>query len=86
MSDLDDPIIATLHQHINAIADMCEANIRPWEPDAGVRAVRLVNALEKPYIHALWDYMASRPKSFPGPWCNGLGDLVPDENTDNYLD
>ena len=41
MNALDDPIIAQLKERINAIADMCNERIKPWEPDAGPRAVRL---------------------------------------------
>jgi len=87
MNDLDDPIIDALLKHINAIAEMCNERIRPWEPDAGTRAVRLFNELAKPYIDAMCEYIVTRPKfSFPVPWCNSLNDLVPVDETDNYLE
>jgi hypothetical protein len=88
MNDLDDPLIVSLHQHINAIADMCNAHVKPWEPDSWIRSVRLFNELAKPYIDAMRrEYMATRPKSsFPVAWCNSLEDLVPVGETDNYLD
>ena len=87
MNDLDDPIIASLHKHINDIAEMCNERIRPWEPDAGPRAVRLFNELAKPYIDYMCEYIATRPKfSFPVPWCNSVEDLVPVGETEDYLD
>jgi hypothetical protein len=87
MNDLDDPIIARLHEHINGIAEMCNAHIKPWEPDSLIRSVRLFNELAKPYIRASREYMATQPKSsFPVAWCNSLEDLVPVGETDNYLD
>jgi hypothetical protein len=87
MNDLDDPIIASLHRHINAIADMCQAHIKPWEPDSGIRSVRLFNELAKPYIDAMCEYVATLPKfAFPVAWCNSVEDLVPVVETDNYLD
>lgn len=86
MNDLDDPIIARLMEHINAIADMCNEQIKPWEPDAGPRAVRLFNELAKPYIDYMCEYVAARPKfAFIVPWCNGIEDMVPVGETENYL-
>ena len=87
MNDLDDPIIASLHKHINAIAEMCNERIKPWEPDAGPRAVRFFNELAKPYVDYMCEYIATRPKfSFPVPWCNSVECLVPVGDTENYLD
>jgi hypothetical protein len=87
MNELDDHIIARLHKRINDIADMCNMHIKPGEPDAGPRAVRLCNALAKPYIDCMCEYMTTRPKSsFPVPWCNAVEDLVPVDYTENYLD
>lgn len=87
MNELDDPIIAALHKHINAIADMCHAHIKPWEPESWIRSVRLFNELSKPAVDYLCEYMATRQKfSFPVPWCNAVEDLVPVGEIDNYLD
>jgi len=88
MNDLDDPILDALRKRIDDIAEMCNERIRPWEPDAGPRAVRLFNELAKPYIDAMCEYVAAtRPKfSFPVPWCNSLADLVPVDETENYLE
>ena len=30
---VNDPVIDKLQKHINAIAEMCNERIRPWEPD-----------------------------------------------------
>lgn len=62
MNDLDDPIIASLQKRINAIAEMCNERIRPWEPDAAYRAQCLFRSLAQPYIDIMCDYLASRPK------------------------
>jgi hypothetical protein len=87
MNDLDDPIIAALHRSINALSDMCNAHIKPWEPDSVWRAQNLFRELARPYIDAMCDYLATRPKSaFPVPWCNSVEDLVPVEYTEDYLD
>lgn len=87
MNDLDDPIIARLMEHINGIAEMCNEHIKPWEPDAGPRAVRLFNELAKPYIDAMSEYVATRAKvAFTVAWCNSVEDLVPVGYTENYLD
>lgn len=84
---IEDEVIARLREHINAIAEMCNERIKPWEPDAGVRAVRLFNELAKPYIDYMCEYITTRPKfSFPVPWCNSLEDLVPVGDVDDYLD
>lgn len=63
MNDLDDPIIASLHKHINAIAEMCNERIKPWEPDAAWRAQRLFQELAEPYIDRMCEYVATRPKA-----------------------
>ena len=73
---ISDPVLDALHEHINDIADMCNANIKPWEPDAGPRAVRLFNELAKPYIDAMCEYA----------WCNCSEDLVPVGDINDYLD
>lgn len=87
MNDLDDPIIAVLHKHINAIAEMCNAHVKPWFPDSVWRAQRLFQELAEPYIKAMCEYVALRPKvSFPVAWCNSVEDLVPVGYTENYLD
>lgn len=84
---MNDPIIDRLCKHINDIAEMCNANIKPWQPDAGVRAVRLFNELAKPYVDYMAEYLATRSKfSFPVPWCNSLEDLVPVGDVDDHLD
>lgn len=84
---ISDPILDAFHKHINAIAEMCNERIKPWEPDAGIRAVRLFNELAKPYIDYMCEYVAFRPKlAFPVPWCNSVEDLVPVGYTENYLD
>lgn len=86
-SMIEDDVIARLREHINAIAEMCNERIKPWEPDAGPRAVRLFNELAKPYVDYMCEYIATRPKfEFPVPWCNSLEDLVPVGETDDYLD
>lgn len=84
---ISDPILDVLHKHINGIAEMCNERIKSWEPDAGPRAVRLFNELAKPYIDAMCEYIATRPKfSFPVAWCNSTEDMVPVGYTENYLD
>lgn len=81
---MSDPVIDCLGEHINAIAEMCNANIKPWVPNSARRAQNLLRELAKPYIDTLCDYMASRPKSpFPVAWCNRVEGLVAD--IDNYL-
>lgn len=87
MNDLDDPIIAALHKHINAIAEMCNAHVKPWIPDSAWRAQRLFQQMAEPYIRAMCEYVALRPKfSFPVAWCNSTEDLVPVGDVDDYLD
>lgn len=84
---MSDPVLDELHKHINAIADMCNANIKPWEPNSGVRAVRLFNEIARPYIDYMCEYVATRPKfAFPVPWCNRVEGLVPFEESEDYLD
>lgn len=84
---MNDPVLDELRKHINDIAEMCNERIRPWEPDAGPRAVRLFNELAAPYINYMCEYLATRPKfAFPVPWCNAVEDLVPVGDTENYLD
>ena len=81
---VNDPVIEALHKHINAIAEMCNGRIRPWEPDAGPRAVRLCNELCKPYIDYMCKYIATRPNfAFPVAWCNSSDGLVPVEYNDD---
>lgn len=63
MNDLDDPIIAELHKHINALAEMCNERIKPWEPESVWHAQNLFRELAQPYIDIMCDYLASRPKS-----------------------
>lgn len=73
MNNLDDPILTRLREHINGIAKMCNERIKPWEPDAGPRAVRLFNELAAPYIKCMSEYVATRQKFvFPVPWCNAV--------------
>lgn len=87
MINPNDPIIVAIQKHINAIADMCNAHVKPWEPNSGVRAVRLFNELSKPYVDYMCEYIATRPKfSFPVAWCNSTEDLVPVGDVDDYLD
>lgn len=84
---ISDWVLDALHKRINAIADMCNEQIRPWEPDSGPRAVRRCNEIAKPYIEALNNYIATRPKSaLPVPWCNALEDLVQFGYIEFYLD
>lgn len=86
MNDLDDPIIDVLRKHINALADMCNANIKPWEPNAAYRAHKLFQEMVKPYIDALCDYMTSIQKSpFPVAWCNRVEGLVPVGVPEDFL-
>ena len=86
MNNLDDPILARLREHINGIAEMCKANIKPWQPDSGYRAMRLFQELARPYIDYMCEYIATRPKfSFPVAWCNSVEDLVQVGETENYL-
>lgn len=87
MNDLDDPIIAALHKHISALAEMCNERIKPWEPESVWHAQNLFRELAQPYINAMREYVATRPKfSFPVAWCNSVEDLVPVGYTENYLD
>lgn len=80
---MNDPVIDKLQKHINAIAEMCNERIRPWEPDAEPRAVRLFNELAKPYINYMREYITNRPKTpFPIAWCNRVESLVPFEESD----
>lgn len=84
---MNDPILDRICKHINGIAEMCNAHIKPWEPDAGPRAVRLFNELAKPYVDYMCEYLATRPKfSFPVAWCNSVEDLVPVGDVNDYLD
>lgn len=86
MNELDDPIIAAFHKRINAIAEMCNVRIKSWEPESVWRAQNLFRDLAKPYIDAMCEYVATRPKfSFPVAWCNSVEDLVPVGETENYL-
>lgn len=86
MNELDDPIIAELHKHINGIAEMCNAHIKPWEPDSAWRAQNLFRELARPAIDYMCEYIATRPKfSFPVAWCNSVEDLVPVGDTEDYL-
>ena len=87
MNDLDDPIIAALHKHINDIAEMCDSRVKPWIPDSAWRAQNLFRELAEPYIDYMARYLATRPKSaFQVPWCNRVEDLVPVGDTEDYLD
>ena len=84
---VNDPVIEALLKHINAIAEICHAHIKSWEPDSWIRSVRLFNELSKPYIDAMCEYVATRTKfAFPVAWCNSVEDLVPVGETENYLD
>lgn len=84
MNDLDDPIIAALHKHINAIAEMCNAHVNPWMPDSAWRSQRLFQELAKPYVDAMCEYIATRPNfAFPVAWCNSSDGLVPVEYNDD---
>ena len=81
-----DPVAEHLISIVNSIADMCNEHIRPWEPNAVPRAVRLCNELAKPYIDALCDYMTSIQKSpFPVAWCNRVEGLVPVGDPEDFL-
>lgn len=84
---MNDPILDRLRSHINAIAEMCNANIKPWQPNAAWHAQRLFQELAEPYIRAMCEYVASRSKfAFPVAWCNSTEDLVPVGDTEDYLD
>lgn len=84
---VNDPVLNAINKHIDAIAGICNERIKPWEPDAGPRAVRLFNELAKPYIDAMSEYVATRAKvAFTVAWCNSVEDLVPVGYTENYLD
>ena len=83
---ISDQVLDALHKRINDLAEMCNAHIKPWEPDSAWRAQNLFRELAKPYIDAMCEYVATRPKSsFPVPWCNAVEDLVPVGETENYL-
>lgn len=87
MNELDDPIIAAIHKHIDELAAMCNERIRPWERDSVRRAQDLFRDLARPYIDYMCEYIATRPKfAFPVPWCNRVECLVPVGDTENYLD
>lgn len=84
---MNDPIFDRLCKHINDIAEMCNAHVKPWMPDSACRAQRLFQQLAEPYIKEMCEYVASRPKSyFPVPWCNSVENLVPVGETEDYLD
>lgn len=83
---MNDPVLDELHKHINALADMCNSYVKPWEPNSAYRAIRLFNELAKPYIDRMCEYMAIRPKSaFPVPWCNRVEGLVPVGDVEDFL-
>lgn len=87
MNDLDDPIIAALHKHINALAEMCNERIKPGEPELVWHAQNLFRELAQPYIDAMCEYVALRPKfAFTVAWCNSSEDLVPVGDTEDDLD
>lgn len=83
---MNDPVLDELRKHINSLAEMCNANIKPWEPNAAYRAHCLFREMAKPYIDVMCEYMASRPKfSFPVPWCNRVEGLVPVGDAEDFL-
>lgn len=83
---MNDPVLDTLRKHINDLADMCNANIKPWEPDSAYRAHKLFQEMAKPYIDVMCEYMAGRPKSaFAVPWCNMVEGLVPVGDAEDFL-
>lgn len=60
---INDPIIQESLRAIKAIEELVNNGIKPWEPNAAYRAHCLFLSLAKPYIDALSDYMATRPKA-----------------------
>lgn len=60
---INDPIISETLRAIKAIEELVNNGIKPWEPDAAHRAHCLFRSLANPYIDALSDYLASRPKA-----------------------
>lgn len=75
---LSDPIIQETLRAVKAIEEMVNRGIKPWEPDAAYRAQCLFRSLSNPYIDALCDYLATRPKaSFQIPVFQFDGKLYP---------
>lgn len=60
---LSDPIIQDTLRAVKAIEELVNRGIKPWEPDAAYRAQCLFRSLANPFIDALSDYLATRPKS-----------------------
>lgn len=60
---LSDPIIQETLRAIKAIEERVNEGIKPHEPNAAYRAQCLFRSLAQPYIDALCDYMATRPKA-----------------------
>lgn len=60
---LSDPIIQETLRAIKAIEERVNEGIKPNEPNAAYRAQCLFRSLAQPYIDALCDYMATRPKA-----------------------
>ena len=60
---LSDPIIQDTLRAIKAIEERVNEGIKPYEPNAAYRAQCLFRSLAQPYIDALCDYMATRPKA-----------------------
>lgn len=83
---LNDPVLDALSKHINALGDMCNSCVKPWEPDSAYRAHCLFREMAKPYIDVMCEYMASRPKfAFPVAWCNRVEGLVPVGDSEDFL-
>lgn len=83
---MSDPVIDCLGEHINALADMCNSHVKPWEPDSAYRAHNLFLEMAKPYIDVMCEYMATRTKfAFPIPWCNRVEGLIPVGDPEDFL-
>ena len=75
---INDPIIQEALRSINAIEEMVNRGIKPWEPNAAYRAHCLFRELARPYIEVMCDYLATRPKAaFQIPVFNYSGQLFP---------
>lgn len=62
----EDIILSETLRAVKAIEEFVNDSIKPWEPNAAYRAHWahcLFRSLANPYIDALSDYLATRPKA-----------------------